>query len=89
MSNFITKTGSSTLKSAQSKKCNLLKLVRNDPSQLKLALIKLKNDELLMTILSADDLRDASNGLIPSRTGRASIKIDLNDYDENGDLIKK
>ena len=90
MTNSISNTGSTTKESAQSKKCNLLKLVRNDPTKLKLAKIKLKADALLQQFLTVEMLEAAARGEMVTKAGsRSTIKINLDDYDDNGDLIKK
>lgn len=79
MSTVIINTGiSTTQKSAQSKKCRLLKKVRDGAMNPKVAIAIRNVDELLAVELTEAEIWSAHAGEKPSRgSGRGSIKIEV------------
>jgi hypothetical protein len=68
---------STTDKSAQSKKCNLLKRLRTEPSYLKIALVILANDKLLAKHCTADELKAAAAGLPSTRKRSNGLVVNV------------
>lgn len=65
---------STTIKSAQSKKCNLLKKLRTDPTYLKFAIAIVKHDKLLSTVCTVEELKSAAAGN-PSTRKRSNGQV--------------
>lgn len=65
---------STTIKSAQSKKCNLLKKLRNEPTYLKVAIAIVKHDKLLSQVCTIDELKSAAAGN-PSTRKRSNGQV--------------
>lgn len=67
---------STTIKSAQSKKCRLLEKVRNGSVDPKVAIAIRNVDDLLASVMSEADVNNASLGLKPNRGGgKGGIKL--------------
>lgn len=79
MSTVIVKTGlSSTVKSAQSKKCRLLKSVRENEMNPKVAKAIRNADPMLSSVLTEAEIDNAKLGLKPSRgSSRGSIELEV------------
>ena len=89
MSTITIKTSvSSNLKSAQSKKCRLLKDVRSKAMHVKVAKAILSADPMLQTILTPENIDDAASGKLVGRSRGASITITV-ELDEPKPVDKK
>ncbi len=68
---------SSTIKSAQSKKCRMLQKVRANEMHVKVAIAIMNADHLLSTVMTQKDIEDAAAGLKPSRGRSGSIELTI------------
>jgi hypothetical protein len=69
---------STTVKSAQSKKCRMLSKVRNGQMNAKVALAIRDVDPMLADVMTEADVLNAAAGLMPSRGGgHAGIKLTI------------
>lgn len=67
---------STTIKSAQSKKCRLLEKVRNGSVDYRVAMAIRNVDDMLADVMSEADILNAKNGLKPNRGGgKGGIKL--------------
>lgn len=77
MSNTIKLYASTTVKSAQSKKCRLLAALRDKSCSLKLAMLKLKHDQLLQTVCTVEEIEAAAAGTFASSAKRSFVVVEF------------
>lgn len=66
---------STTLKSAQSKKCRLLAALRDRTCSLKLATLKWSHDRLLQTVCTTEELQAAADGTFAATSKRKFVTV--------------
>lgn len=77
----ITTCQSTTLKSAQSKKCRLLKKVRLNEIHYKVAIAIMNADKMLSEIMTEDDINNSRLGLqvVRNRSTATVLEIEIDD----------
>lgn len=70
---------STTVKSAQSKKCRMLAALRLKTMTLKLAIVKYNHDPLLQTVCTTDELLAAAAGTFATSSKRKFVTIEFSD----------
>ena len=70
---------STTVKSAQSKKCRILAALRNKTMTLKLAIVKYNHDPLLQTVCTTEELFAAANNEFAISSKRKFVTIEFSE----------